>query len=165
MKPFHTYKETTYKGRDEYKNRTHVAIDWPTSFEHNGETYTVSLTGTSKNFPAYNSPTSIWLRISSGEKSLVYFVMTSSPSWFYIETFLDEKESFSLEERQSLENAFLDLSTYSPVEITGAWKGGSIEDHWNTENTYDAKKIQLESDAEEREMYGGKTWQEYQDDL
>ncbi|OIN55732.1 hypothetical protein [Arsenicibacter rosenii] len=178
MQPFHKRSIPQSDNRDEYLNNTHVAVDWPVTFDHDGRTYTVELHGSSKSFPHAVEPTNIRLLITAGKGySLKYFVSTSSPTWSYIETFIGSEDSssgdelpaesisvFTRPQRYALEEKFLSLCTYQPVQVSD-WKGGSIEDVWNQRNALAASNAKAESDADERERHNGMTWQEQHDTL
>lgn len=178
MQPFHTRLHSLFGNEDQFSNKTHVAVDWPTRFEHDGRTYTVDLYLTSKRFPNTVSPTDIHLWISTGKGySLHYFVCTTAPSWSYREIFkqpegfpavagLPEEHPsvFSLTERRALEETFLSLCTYCPVEVND-WKGESIEEIWNQGNVLQAAWSKREAEAAERDLYGGFTWDEWYNEL
>ena len=178
MQAFHVRKISHYENRDEYTNNSYVAVDWPKIFEHAGQIYTVELYGVSKNFPQNVSPTSIWLLISAGKgQSLLYFVQMTEPTWTYLEIFLSKvsyqageelpreiTSTFTQQERYRLQEAFLSLCTYQAVEVND-WKGGGIEEFWNRKDALGVSRAVAESDAAERELYGGLTWQEQHDNL
>lgn len=169
---------------ERYQNHTHKAYDWPTEIEVDGQIYTCTLTDNEQQKwdkygmrPWNGHGPQIAIRDRNGKMVTVYRSVTTAPSWSLREEFTEVREyDLGYVRKQNfgdrldpaiqkgIEDAFLAATKYAPIQTVNVFENG-FESIWNVKNAYQAKKAQLESDSVERELYGGKTWQEQYDDL